>query len=278
MLTPGDDPVYAAARTVLMDALDVLRPHLASITLVGAQAIYLRTGEGDIAVAPTTTDADLALDPGSLGIDPAIDALLRGAGFAVQLRGGGSQPGIWEKRLSSGHHVTVDLLVAQGVTGKGSRRSAVLEGHARESARRVKGIEGAHVDADLFQIVSPDGRSCELRVAGPAAMLVAKTYKISERTERPDRLKDKDALDVWRILRGTSLEDLATRTRKLLDDERSMGITRDALPQMESLFGKPGAAGMEMAVRAVGPLADPVEVAVSLEALTMEYLDAVGRF
>jgi hypothetical protein len=54
---PGaPDPLYVNAREVLLDALEALGPHRASLILVGAQAIYLHTGEADIAVAPFTTD------------------------------------------------------------------------------------------------------------------------------------------------------------------------------------------------------------------------------
>ena len=42
------DEVYAAARTVLIDALEALRTYQDAITLVGAQAIYIRVGETDI--------------------------------------------------------------------------------------------------------------------------------------------------------------------------------------------------------------------------------------
>jgi hypothetical protein len=50
------DPRYVAARRVLLDALDALRPHRNALVVVGAQAIYLRTGAGDIGIAPYTTD------------------------------------------------------------------------------------------------------------------------------------------------------------------------------------------------------------------------------
>lgn len=68
---PGDpDLVYVRARGVLLDALEALGDHRHAVALVGAQAIYLHTGEGDIAVAPYTTDADLALNPAILADDP----------------------------------------------------------------------------------------------------------------------------------------------------------------------------------------------------------------
>ncbi len=59
----GEPDIYTLARRILLDALEVLEPHRPAITLVGAQAVYHRVGEADVAVAPTTTDADLTLDP-----------------------------------------------------------------------------------------------------------------------------------------------------------------------------------------------------------------------
>lgn len=60
MTTP---PEYVLARSVLLDALEALGTHLDAVILVGAQAIYLHTGDADLNVPPTTTDADLALAP-----------------------------------------------------------------------------------------------------------------------------------------------------------------------------------------------------------------------
>ena len=57
------DPEYVAARRVLLDALDALGMHRKAVVLVGAQANCLRVGPGDMAVAPFTTDGDLALNP-----------------------------------------------------------------------------------------------------------------------------------------------------------------------------------------------------------------------
>lgn len=40
--------------------------------LVGAQAVYLRVGAADIAVPPSTTDADLVVDPAVLAAIPPL--------------------------------------------------------------------------------------------------------------------------------------------------------------------------------------------------------------
>ena len=50
------DELYVMARRVLLDALEALGAHRDAIILVGAQAVYLRVGEADLAVAPYTTD------------------------------------------------------------------------------------------------------------------------------------------------------------------------------------------------------------------------------
>ena len=81
---PGEpEPQYALARRVLLDALDALGDQRAAVIVVGAQAIYLHTGEGDIAVAPFTTDGDLALVPELLRDQPRLAEALERAGFVL---------------------------------------------------------------------------------------------------------------------------------------------------------------------------------------------------
>jgi len=53
------DPLYIRARAVLIDAVAALGDPREAVVRVGAQAIYLHTGDADPAVAaPFTTDAD----------------------------------------------------------------------------------------------------------------------------------------------------------------------------------------------------------------------------
>jgi hypothetical protein len=90
------DPLYIAARSVLLDALFALAPHGKAIIIAGAQAVYLRTGLTDIAIAPYTTDGDLALDPTLLGDDPELEASMQQAGLHLLPQGSDStQPGVW---------------------------------------------------------------------------------------------------------------------------------------------------------------------------------------
>ena len=64
------EPKYVTARRVLLDAYVALGTHRNTVVLVGAQAIYLRVGEGDMAVTPYTTDGDLVIDPRELDDEP----------------------------------------------------------------------------------------------------------------------------------------------------------------------------------------------------------------
>jgi hypothetical protein len=95
------DPEYVEARRVLLDALDALGDHRRAVVLVGAQAIYLRVGQGDLRVAPFTSDGDLALNPSVLGDEPILAEALAAAGFALAVN-----PGTWAR-----DHVQIDLMV-----------------------------------------------------------------------------------------------------------------------------------------------------------------------
>jgi hypothetical protein len=135
--------------------------------------------------------------------------------------------GIWVTRRPTPHHVQteigVDLLVPESVSPGKGRRAAHLAGHDRRAARKVVGLEGALVDVDRLQIGSlseGDERVVDARVAGPAALLVAKLMKIRDRRET-SRQADKDALDIARLLRGVETLGFAERIRRLLEDPRS---------------------------------------------------------
>lgn len=120
---------YVAARKVLLDALDLLRPHLAALVLVGAQAVYERTGPTSIGGVEYTTDGDFLIDADLLTAGPEITKTLEDAGFSH-----GLNPGSW--RSPSG--VAVDLMVTPGQSGRTSpsARAARLPSHGKWSARR----------------------------------------------------------------------------------------------------------------------------------------------
>ena len=194
--------VTVEARTVLLDALEALSEHLDALVLVGAQAIYLHTGEADVPIATTTTDADLAVIPSLLEADPSIDVVMKGAGFSLDLQAG-DQPGAW--RSAGG--VAVDLLVPKALDAGAGRRSADLKPHPRHTARKVVGLEGAAVDRAPMEIraLEPsDQRAVTVNVAGAGALVVAKVHKIAERAGDGSRARNKDAHDLYRLLRATT--------------------------------------------------------------------------
>ena len=272
------DELYAMARRVLLDALDALGPHRDAIVLVGAQAVYLRVGEADLAVAPFTTDGDLAIDPAVLAEIPPLEQALRAAGFRPRTK---DSVGIWVTTRTTSQRVdtdvAIDLLVPASVSPGTGRRAARLHGHDSRAARIVKGLDGAIVDADVMRLAAldtTDARGIDLRVAGPAALLVAKVHKISER-RGTDRQSDKDALDVLRLLRGTETDDLATRYEKLLADLGSTEAAKTGRDLLEAQFASRNGIGVEMAVRFAGALGDADEIAASREALAGDLLAAL---
>jgi hypothetical protein len=272
------DELYILARRVLLDALAALGDHRAALILVGAQAVYLRVGQADLAVAPFTTDGDLAIDPSILTKIPPLEKALIGAGFHPQTK---DSVGIWITERSTSQQaatkVAIDLLVPASVSPGSGRRAAKLSGHSSRAARIVRGLEGAIVDAEVMTLAAlepSDARSQDLRVAGPAALLIAKLHKINER-QGTDRLNDKDALDVFRLLRGTTADDLAARYEKLLRDARSQEAARAAREFLETQFATRAGVGIEMVIRSIGALGDADEIRESCLSIAEDLLTTI---
>lgn len=112
-------------------------------------------------------------------------------------------------------------------------------------------------------------------MAGPGALLVAKAHKIAERVGAPDRLRDKDALDVLRLLRAVDTSLLVDRLTALARDELSAAVTVEAQAHLERLFSTAASEGALMAARAAGPSEDPATIAASLAALVNDLLEGL---
>jgi len=254
------DALYVRARGALLDAAEALGPHLDSVVLVGAQAIYLCARDAELAVVEYTTDADLAVSPRDLADAPLLGDLLGAAGFS---------PGQDVGRWISPQNVYVDLMVPEVLAGPGSR-GARLGPHGMRTARRAKGLEGALVDRQRQTITAlhpSDDRQVTMWVAGPAALLVAKVHKIAERLDHHDRVRDKDALDVLRLLRAVETDELAAKLSVLRADELAGAVTEEALGLLPTLFGAATSDAVVMAVRAAGGAEDGATIASSLVAL-----------
>ena len=273
METPYDRN-YIDARETLLDAAEALGPHSDAVILVGAQAIYVHTaGVADsFALSPFTYDADIALDPELLGSSPAIVDTMNRAGFRLS-----DHPGLY-RRDGGGQ---VDLLVPEAVGGPG-RRAARLGVHGNQAAMKVHGLEGAlvsHTRRKIATLVTDADRSCILKVAGPAALLVAKVHKIGERLEDSDVRRQaqlpKDAFDIYRLLRAIDTTEMAKEFGLLQSHEISGGVTSEALSMFQRLFSAPSNMGTELVVRAVPATEDPDFIAASSVALSQDLLEAV---
>ena len=270
------EPLYVAARGVLLDALDALGEQREALILAGAQAIYIHTGAADLAVAEFTTDGDLVVNPEQLKTQPRLSEAMERAHFRS-----GLQPGSWLRdRTVSGIATTipVDLLVPEAVAGPG-RRAARLGDHGDRAGRRVRGLEGALIDHSVMRLNAldeDDRREFEVRVAGPSALLVAKLHKLADRSGEREarRLKDKDALDVLRLLRAIPVERLAQGLRELGDSTLAGDVTREAIEHLQALFGATSSSGTVMVVRATERLEDPSVMAASCVALADDLIRA----
>ncbi len=276
------NPTYAAARRVLLDALTALAPQARAVVVAGAQAIYLRTGGGDVAitVAPYTTDGDLVLDPSQLEDVPELETAMSGAGFELLLQERGHvEPGIWIATTTldgAEFTVPIDLIVPEGVAGGRGRRAARLGVHGNRAARRAIGLEAALVDRSEMTIraLEPgDNRSVVTNVAGVAALFVAKLHKLHDRVDDgPDRRrKDKDAADVIRLMQSTSAREVGATLAALSTNEIAGAVSTNALAYIDELFGRRGRMGIQMSVRALR-LGMPEE---RVEALSVAYTAAL---
>jgi hypothetical protein len=271
------DPQYVVARSVLLDALEALGEQRRAVVVVGAQAIYMHTGNIELAVPEFTIDADLTIDPALLQELPEIESAMRAARFER-----GNRVGAWIVQREIGGvptNIEVDLMVPEAVGG-GGRRAARLPGHAKEVARKARGLEPALVDKTTRTISAldqADDRSFLVAVAGPTALLIAKLHKIAERVSEREqrRLDDKDALDVLRLLQATDTSLFAATIARLLEVDVARDVTREALAVLKDHFTNPGAAGPQMAARAVGVLVPSDEVAASCATLASDLVHAI---
>jgi hypothetical protein len=273
MSQPGDADILVAARSALLDALEALHDQRDALVLIGAQAIYLHTGAAPVALGEATKDSDLAVDPRALSDSPLLDDAMQRAGFHRNLTE--PQPGSW----LSPNGIPVDLMVPAALAGSGGRRGARIPPHSRHATRRTPGLEAAVVDHAPMTITAldpADARSTEIEVAGPAALLVAKLHKLGERQDRPERLLDKDAHDIYRLLTATDTDSLSKTLADLREDELAGATTTEAIHYLDQLFASgPDALGSTMAGRAEELVGDPAVVSAAVSALAADLVAAL---
>ncbi|WP_233201706.1 hypothetical protein [Cryobacterium sp. Y11] len=77
----------------------MLSEHRGAVIVIGAQTIYLHTGNALVALADATKDSDFALDPRRLDDDPLREEAMTRAGFHLNTYNG--QPGEWMNRAGT---------------------------------------------------------------------------------------------------------------------------------------------------------------------------------
>ncbi|TVR92810.1 MAG: hypothetical protein EA416_06320 [Trueperaceae bacterium] len=262
----------------MLDTLEALGEHRRSIVVIGAHAIYMQVAPTNVALAPFTSDTDLAIDPRGLADELTLDDVMRSAGFTLD---DDLEPGMWHRTLEGGTD-EIDLMVPATMSGPG-RRAARIPPHGDRVARKANGLEGVLVDNDVLDIPSlapsRDARTFRVRVAGPAALLVAKLFKLRERVSAgtPGRLFDKDAHDVYRLLIGCEAVDLRTRYLRLLTQDISRTVANTAMNDLQALFAAgPRAPGSAMAGRAEEGVGAPATVSLQAALLAEELLKSLS--
>jgi hypothetical protein len=211
---------------------------------------------------------------------------MRNAGFELwEQAENRTQPGIWittEEVNGEQLIIPIDLIVPEAAAiGAPGRRGARLGAHGNRAARRAVGLEAVLVDHDTMTVAAldpADPRTIDVEVAGVAALLVAKAHKIHDRvvSGRADRLSDKDAADVVRIMQTTSPRDVGATLADLRRNKLAGEPTETGLTYMSDLFGRRAGEGVVMAQRALR-LAIPEAQIATLCISFAERLLAIAR-
>ncbi len=267
------DSLTVAARSALLDALEALGAHRDDVIVIGAQAVYLRSGHANVAIAEFTKDSDLVVDPRQLAGEPLLENAMHAAGF---LPAASNQPGAW----MNPDGIPVDLMVPDALQAStGRHRSARIPPHSDRATRRTVGLEACivqHTRMTITALDPADKRSNEANVASIAALIVAKIHKIHERLGNPRRVNNKDAHDVYRLLiAATDTAALANSFGELLAHPVSESITLQAVSWLGELFESSAAIGSKMAGETEAGVGDPEQVSISAHLLVDDLLKAV---
>lgn len=134
-----------------------------------------------------------------------------------------------------------------------------------------------HSPIELASLEDGDRRRITVKVAGFAALLVAKLHKLGDRLATPERLLDKDAGDVYRLFDAIAPHELAATLQTLLEDERSAVATTKALDYLDQLFVTPASTGTRLTVDALRAVLPEDTVSAVMTAYTAELRRVLRR-
>ena len=269
-------PSLVSTRNTIIDTLELLAAHREAITLIGSHAVHERTSSLQGVDSTTTKDGDFAVTPELVSDHPAIEETMRSAGFEPITA---DRPGLWCRGFDEqGQPIDeIDLLAPAALAGKGSRSVKPLSSaHGKTAVGRAPGIELAVHDRELIQLQSFDGsgRSTWAYVAGTAALICAKSYKIYERIAERDagkknRVQAKDASDLWRLMATSNGADVKSVFEQYASHAEIGDSVRQGAQMLTSLVH--GGEIVRIAESNIGPQAAPGRIAADFARWSTEY-------
>lgn len=235
MVTARDYTAEAvsAARAVLIELTHLLGRYRGDIVLVGGWVPPLLLGEKSNHVG--SMDVDLALDHKKLerGGYASIGRLLTGAGYVQDAE----QPFTYRKEVLAAScklQVQVDLLAGEY---EGTGRSRRTQRFQDVRPRKARGCDLAFTAPVEVKVEGrlPSGAldSVSVRVTALGPFIVMKGIALRE------RLKAKDAYDIYFVLRHAPFDHVVDSIRQLGDH----GLLREALDALSEKFASPKHAG-----------------------------------
>lgn len=202
-------PELRDSRQLLLDVLRLLEDQSDALTVLGAHAVYEQTKfVKDLPPMDSTADADLGVSPVLLVDTPRLDEVMSAAGLEPIHP---DRPGVWGFTADEGQlthqRMTIDLIAPASVAG-GGRRAAEVGRHGSRSVSKTHGTELSLIDRQWLELeaFSPGEPSGYAWVAGRAALICAKAYKIFDRlgaaefARNPQRYRPKDVADLFRLM------------------------------------------------------------------------------
>jgi len=278
---------YGAANScrLLVHTIQALGPFKDAVTVIGAHAVHVWVEKawGPTAME-TTRDGDIVLNPEFVTDDPKLIDLMAGVGIVPALD---DRPGIYgfadEAGLDWQQRTTVDLIVPEAYAGPGRRAARIAGQH--HAASRALGLELAVWDRSLTVLATIDEpiESVEAYVAGPAALLTAKSHKVHERlagvTARPDRQKPKDSGDIALLMMVSDPEVVAgimVATAGVHPETKS--VIANSATWLAEMFGGNTAIPHQHAVDSLSTRFDETEVTVAIDTWLEKFTPSVAMF
>jgi len=256
------------SRRAIVNVVGVLAAHAASLTLVGAHAVLLRTMDLDVPRMPTG-DGDLGVTPGLVAELPSIETLLAEAGYEHRTT---ARPGLWgrepydEADGTRSFREKIDLLAPHGLSGTANRSKrgvpALQPAHGKLTVGNALGLELAAFNRSRMTITDfADPRlTTEIHVAEIPALILAKGSKIGERLREPRKgaVRDKDLGDLWRLMAVPDPSETARVIAEFIDHPEVGVDVRQSVEWTVSVLRDP--ASRERAKSTFDSFVDPIDI------------------